>query len=291
MNIDILAQISERFNALRDAEKKVATLIIKDIKNASQASITQLAIEASVSEATITRFAKAVGCKNVRDLKMQLGQSLAVGQRFIDESSDQDEPQDEKDIQGVYESIKHSMDLNRKVINNDDIQLAVNLLHNARQIISIGMGGGSTMISQEFQNRLFRLGYAITSYNDGLLTRMVASTADRNDVFIIISATGLTPEIVETALIAQQYGIKIISIAPENSPLAKMSDLTFPIINKENDFIYRPSTCRYAMLAIVDVISMKLAIAHKRRSRERLRRLKLALDVHRGGDNRQPLGD
>ncbi len=291
MHIDILAQISERFNALRDAEKKVATLIINDLKTAAQSSITQLAQEAGVSEATITRFAKAVGCNNVRDLKMQLAQALAVGQRFIDKSTDQDEPEDEKDIQGVYESIKYSMDLNRKAINNDDIQRAVDILHNARQIISIGMGGGSTMISQEFQYRLFRLGYAITAYNDALLTRMIAATADHNDVFVVMSATGLTPEIVDTVKIAKQYGITIISITPKGSPLAKISDLSFPIINKETDFIYRPSTCRYAMLALIDVISMKLAIAHKRRARERLRRLKLALDTHRGGDDRQPLGD
>jgi RpiR family carbohydrate utilization transcriptional regulator len=291
MNIDILAQISERFNALRDAEKKVATLIIDDLRNATQASISQLAQGANVSEATITRFAKAVGCKNVRDLKMQLAQSLAVGERFIDESADKDQSEDGKDIQDIYESIKYSMDLNRKIVNNDDIKRAVNLLHNARQIISIGMGGGSTMVSQEFQHRLFRLGYAITAYNDALLTRMAAATADRDDVFILMSATGLTPEIVETATIAKQYGIKIISITPENSPLANLSDLTFPIVNDETDFIYKPSAYRYAMLALVDVIAMKLAVAHKRRSRERLRRLKLALDTHRGGDDRQPLGD
>ncbi|MEI6897377.1 MAG: MurR/RpiR family transcriptional regulator [Psychromonas sp.] len=292
MNIDILSQISERYSALRNAEKRVARFILEDLKKATQSSITQLASEASVSEATITRFAKAVGCENVRDLKMKLAQSLAVGQRFIDESGDESATDDdEKEIQGVYESIKHSMDLNRKIVNSEDIQRAVYLLHNARQIISIGMGGGSTIVSQEFQYRLFRLGYAVTAYNDGLLSRMVAATADRNDILFMISATGLTFEIVETAKLAKQYGIKIISITPKGTPLADLSDLTFPIVNRETDFIYRPSAYRYAMLALVDVISMKLAVTYKRRSRERLRRLKLALDAHRGGDGRQPLGD
>jgi len=285
IDIDIISCISERFNALRDAEKKVAKVIMDDLDMAANASITQLAEQASVSEATITRFAKAVGCKNVRDLKIKLAQSLAIGQRFMHD------PIDNTGIQGIYESIKHCMDINRKILNEDDVNTAVKWLHGARQIIAIGMGGGSTMVSQEFQHRIFRLGYPVVAYNDGLLARMVASTADSNDVIIIMSVTGFTPTIVETAELAKQYGVKVIAITSADSPLANVSDLVLPIITQETDFIYKPSASRYAMLAMVDVLAMELAVNHKRRSRERLRRLKLALDAHRGGVDRQPLGD
>ncbi len=285
VEVDIISQITERYSALRDAEKKVADLITDDIHSAANASITELAQQASVSEATITRFAKAVGCLNVRDLKIKLAQSLAVGQRFIIE------PPDQTSHQGIYESIKQALDINRALINEADISQAVTMLHSARQIIAVGVGGGSTITSQELQHRLFRLGYPVVSYNDGLLTRMVAATADANDVMVVISATGHTPIIVETAEIAQQYGIRVIAITPADSPLAKLSDIVLPIIHKETDFIYKPSASRYAMLALVDVLSMELAVNHKRRSRDRLRRLKLALDTHRTGSDRQPLGD
>lgn len=45
------------------------------------------------------------------------------------------------------------------------------------------------------------------------------------------------------------------------------------------------------MMALIDVLSTELALSHKRRTRDKLRRLKLALDSHRGGEDRQPLGD
>ncbi|WP_112479661.1 MurR/RpiR family transcriptional regulator [Vibrio variabilis] len=285
VEIDIISQITERYSALRDAEKKVADLITDDVSSAANASITELAEQASVSEATITRFAKAVGCKNVRDLKIKLAQSLAVGQRFIIE------PPVQTGHQGIYESIKQALDINRALINESDISKAAELLHSARQIIAIGVGGGSTITSQELQHRLFRLGYPVVSYNDGLLTRMVAATADANDVMVVISATGHTPIVVETAETAKQYGVPVIAITPSGSPLANLSDLVLPIVHKETDFIYKPSASRYAMLALVDVIAMELAVNHKRRSRDRLRRLKLALDTHRTGSDRQPLGD
>jgi RpiR family transcriptional regulator, carbohydrate utilization regulator len=285
IEVDIVSRITERFSQLRDAEKKVAKLVIDDLASAANASISQLADEAGVSEATITRFAKAVGCKNVRDLKMKLAQSIAIGQRFIHESPDQ------SGIQGVYESIKNVININRKVVNEEDIATVVEILQGARQVLSIGMGGGSTMLSQELQFRLFRLGYPVTAYNDGLLARMVASTADSSDVMVVISATGYTPEVVEPASIAKQYGLKVIAITAPNSPLAEISDVVLPVVIQETDFIYKPSASRYAMMALIDVISTELALSHKRRSRDRLRRLKLALDSHRGGLDRQPLGD
>ncbi|WP_394126793.1 MurR/RpiR family transcriptional regulator [Vibrio hepatarius] len=285
LEVDIISRITERFSALRDAEKKVAKLIMDDIETAANASITELAESAEVSEATITRFAKAVGCKNVRDMKIKLAQTLTVGQRFILE------PPDQSGYQGIYESIKQSLDINRNLVNEADIETAVEWLHGARQVISIGMGGGSTIASQEMQHRLFRLGYAVVSYNDGLMSRMVASTADSNDVLVMLSATGYTPTIVETAELAKEYGVKVIAITPKSTPLSDIADLTLPIEHQETDFIYKPSASRYAMLALVDVLSMALAVNHKRRSRDKLRRLKLALDSYRGGLDRQPLGD
>lgn len=285
LEVDIISQITERFSALRDAEKKVAKLIVDDIDLAATASITELAEKANVSEATITRFAKAIGCKNVRDMKIKLAQSLTVGQRFILE------PPDQSGYQGIYESIKQTLDINRSLINENDIDTTTEWLHNARQIIAIGMGGGSTIASQELQHRLFRLGYPIVAYNDGMLSRMVAATADSNDVLVMMSATGYTPVITETAQLAKQYGLKIIAICPAQTPLAEIADVSLPIEHQETDFIYKPSASRYAMLALVDVISMELAVNHKRRSRDKLRRLKVALDSHRGGGDRQPLGD
>lgn len=285
LDVDIISRITERFSALRDAEKKVAKLIMDDIETAANASITELAESAAVSEATITRFAKAVGCKNVRDMKIKLAQTLTVGQRFILE------PPDQSGYQGIYESIKQSLDINRNLINEADIATAVEWLHEARQVIAIGMGGGSTIASQEMQHRLFRLGYAVVAYNDGLMSRMIASTADGNDVIVTLSATGYTPAIIESAELAKEYGVKVIAITPKATPLAKIADLTLPIEHQETDFIYKPSASRYAMLALVDVLSMALAVNHKRRSRDKLRRLKLALDSYRGGLDRQPLGD
>jgi len=283
--IDILSRITTDFAALRDAEKKVAELIFADIEFVTEASIGDIAQRAGVSDASVTRFARAIGCTNVRDLKTRLTRALAAGRRFIQEAT----PEDSSSV--VYDIATQTLALNRDLLAQADVAGAVEQLDQARQILVFGAGGGSSMLSQELQFRLVRLGYAISAYPQALLPRMVASTLDPEDVVVVLSATGYTPEMVESAQIARQYGAKVIAITAMNSPLAATSDIVLPVTSRETDFIFHPSASRYAMLAVIDVLALELAMRHRERSRTKLRRLKLSLDDHRGGDNRQPLGD
>ncbi|WP_346300875.1 MurR/RpiR family transcriptional regulator [Halomonas sp. BM-2019] len=172
-----------------------------------------------------------------------------------------------------------------------DVAGAVECLDAARQILVFGAGGGSSMLAQELQFRLVRLGYAVSAYPQALLPRMVASTLEPEDVVVVLSVTGYTPEMVESARIARQYGARVVAITAQGSPLAETADVVLPVAARETDFIYHPSASRYAMLAAIDVLALELALRHRERSRDKLRRLKLTLDAHRGGDNRQPLGD
>ena len=286
IEIDIISRITEMYPKLREAEKSVAKIIIDDLTFASSASITELAEQADVSEASVTRFAKTMGCKNVRDLKLRIVKCLAVGQRFIYEKPD------ETGVQGIYQSAQNIIQRNRNVIKPEILNSACDIVNNARQVVIVGMGGGSTVFSQELQFRLFRLGYVVSSYNDGLLTRMAASTIEEKDVFIALSVTGYTSEIIECAEIARQYGAKVISITQTGTPLSNISDITLPIVTEESDHIYKPSSSRYAMMVTIDILAYRLATTNKPKVRDKLRRLKITLDNHRdGGGDRQPLGD
>lgn len=285
VSIDIISCITDRFVELTTTEKRIAQFILDDVQSATTLSISEMARLTDTSQASITRFARAIGCKDVRELKVKLAQSLAVGQRFI-----LDVP-DLEGVQGIYETIINVLDINRRALNTDSLNKAVEWLSQSRQILAIGMGGGSTICAQEVQFRLFRLGLPVVSQSDGLLVRMMCSAVSPNDVVLALSLGGYTPEVIESAAIARQYGAKVIAITPQDSPLAQNADIVLPLIVRENDYIFKPSTSRYAMLAMVDVLATELAMANKNQTKDRLRRIKLALDSHRGGADRQPLGD
>lgn len=283
-SIDIISCITDRFVELTATEKRIAQFILDDVAAAAELPIAEIARLTQTSQASVTRFARALGCKDVRELKMKLAQSLAVGQRFI-----LDVP-DLEGVQGIYESIISVLETNRRALDIEALKRAVSWLSDARQILALGMGGGSTICAQEIQYRLFRLGLPVVSQSDGLLVRMMSSAVTPQDVLIVLSLGGYTREIIESAAIASQYGAKVIAITPAGTPLAEQADLVLPLLVRENDYIFKPSTSRYAMLAMVDVLATELAMANKPQAKGKLRRIKLALDSHRGGVDRQPLG-
>ena len=75
---DIIGEIKDRYASLRPAEQSVADAVLADVQEAVRASNGEIADRAGVSQPTVTRFCRSIGCAGVRDFKLQLAQSLAV---------------------------------------------------------------------------------------------------------------------------------------------------------------------------------------------------------------------
>lgn len=283
--MDIVSRIKERIGHLRQSEQLVAQLILADLQYAATASIGDLAQRAKVSHASITRLAKALDCENVRDMKLQLAQSLAVGERFISDNSSVRE-----DIPAIYKAIHDILDMNAGLIDQSQVEAAARYIADSRHTLIFGVGGGSSVVAQECHNRLFRLDVLSNAYSDPVMMRMTAASVDISDVVVVLSLTGLASDLIDAANIAKDYGAKVIAICPK-SALADAATIHLPIKINESDYIFTPSTARYAMLAAVDVLASEVAILTQKKSREKLRRIKHELDEYRQGPDRAPLGD
>jgi RpiR family carbohydrate utilization transcriptional regulator len=288
---DIVTRISERSGQLRLAEQKVAESILSNLAGAASASIGELAANAGVSIASVTRFAKAMGCSDVRDFKFRLAQAVAVGQRFLseDKAAMIDAPSELADV--VLKDIYAVLEVNRALVNPEAVLRAARILLDARIIYAFGMGGGSTMMADEARYRLMRHARPIATYHDAMLQRMVAATLDKSDVVLVFSTTGNVPELLANCAVAKEYGAQLVALTALGSPLAGMADVLLPVRTLETDLIFKPSSSRYAMMMVLDTLVLELALLQKQRSQELLRRLKYVLDAHRGGGDRQPLGD
>ena len=180
-SIDIISCITDRFLELTVTEKRIAQFILDDVAAAAELPIAEIARLTNTSQASVTRFARALGCKDVRELKMKLAQSLAVGQRFI-----LDVP-DLEGVQGIYESIIGVLETNRRALDIEALKRAVSWLSDARQILAIGMGGGSTICWRWWMcwppnwrwptNRRRKIGCAVSSWRS--TATAAASTVSR----------------------------------------------------------------------------------------------------------------
>ncbi|MDG6401116.1 MurR/RpiR family transcriptional regulator [Pseudomonas quasicaspiana] len=286
--MDILYQIRARQDSLSAGESRIARLILSDVAFAASASLDELASRAEVSSATLSRFARSIGCRDLRDLRLQLAQASAVGSRFL---NPEQAPEQSAFFTQIVGDIESTLRQHLAGFDESRFAAAIELLSKARMIHSFGMGGCSSLCSEELQTRLVRLGYPIAASRDPVMMRLIAATLGPDHSLIACSLSGLTPELLDAVKLASSYGTKILAITLPDSPLGQIADVVLPLQIAETNFIYKPTAARYGMLLTIDVLATELALLAPEENQERLRRIKLALDDYRGGEDGLPLGD
>ena len=136
MNIirDIVFQIRSRRDALSVTERKVADAILDDIMWGASATVDQLATKAGVSIATISRFARTVGCDDTRDLKMKLAQASTVGSRFLDPTA----PAEESTFYArIYADIESTLRAHLPTFTESLFEQASAIVDGARSVLSM----------------------------------------------------------------------------------------------------------------------------------------------------------
>ena len=161
----------------------------------------------------------------------------------------------------------------------------------AHQVLVFGLGGSSTVLAQETQNRLFRYGVVVSAHSDPYVMKMTASTLKPNDVVIAISGTGRTREVVEAVALAKHYRAKAIGITAPDTDLAAVVDVALTVDVPEFPDPLKPTASRYAFLTIIDLLSAAVAYRLEPDARETLRRIKYTVLNHRKGKVLEPLGD
>ena len=286
--MDILYQIRARQDSFSAGEARIARLILSDVAFAASASLDELASRAEVSSATLSRFARSVGCRDLRDLRLQLAQASTVGNRFL---HPEQAPEQSAFFTQIVGDIEATLRQHLAGFDESRFASAIQLLSGARMIHAFGMGGCSSLCSEELQTRLVRLGFPIAACRDAVMMRLIAATLGPENSLIVCSLSGLTPELLEAVQLARSYGAKVLAITLPDSPLAQRADVVLPLQIAETNFIYKPTAARYGMLLTIDVLATELALLAPEDNQERLRRIKLALDDYRGGADGLPLGD
>ncbi|AUG53140.1 MurR/RpiR family transcriptional regulator [Thalassospira marina] len=289
---DIISQLHRPPGTLPAREQKVADYVAGHLEEVTSIALSELASNIGVSEPTVIRFCRSLGCEGFRDFKLKLAQNLAVSMQYLAPEPIDDHITD-PDVLGshVIGTIIDSLRLLRDQLSDADIDAAADILVNARQIAFFGVGGGSSTVSFDAANRFFRLGIPAQSQNDGYLQRMLASTLGDEDVIVAISTSGRPAELIHSAAIARQYGAKVISLTKPDSPLAAESDIVIGLIMPESPDIYKPTATRHVFLATIDVLATAVARRNPTRSKEKLRRIRSSLLTLLPTGGRLPIGD
>ncbi|WP_020592110.1 MurR/RpiR family transcriptional regulator [Kiloniella laminariae] len=288
--IDLISQLRQLDGSFHSREQLVASYVLDNLEQVTQATVSDIAAAVGVSEPTVIRFCRTLGCSGFRDFKIKLAQNLAVSVQYMTRVSDGDVSPGALVDQVLGVLVQVASDA-RSQLDPARLEAAMECLAQARQVVFFGVGGGSSTVANDASNRFFRLGIPTASHCDGYLQRMQASTLGKGDVVFAISATGKPQELLDSVGIAQQYGARTICLTKRNSPLAEACDIAIVLDLPEDPDIYKPTASRLVFLAIIDVLAAGVARKLPEQAKEKLRRIRSSLVALHKSTDPQPIGD
>lgn len=274
---EITQKISAQLPSMRKSERKVAQYILAHTGDIIHMRIVDLATRAQVSEPTVVRFCRAVGCSGFQEFKLFLAQQLAsspsFGQIAVTETDTIDEYK-----RKVFDSTVDTLLNVRDSIDACALEAAVTAIDGAKRVEFFGFGA-SGAVASDAQHKFFRLQLATAAHSDHHIQNMSAMSMRAGDVVVAISQSGRTKALLHSMAMARQQGCAVIGLAPSGSPVAQQASIALEVDVEEDIEIYTPLSSRIAHLVVIDILAIGVAQRKGPQLQEHL--LKLKQGLHR----------
>jgi len=271
----MLDQINQSLGRLSRAEKQVAEWVLAHPRQATESTVAEVARECATSEPTVIRFCRRMGLSGFRELTIRLTEALSRPDSFVHHDvSDDDAISDA--VAKVADSTIQSLINLRSQLSTMPFEEVVSSMVDARQFVFAGLGA-SGRVASDASNKFFRLGTPCSALTDTPSILQFASIADSGDVLVLISKSGQSPELCQSAREAVNNGATVVSVTERSSELANSTQFVFACDSNEDTNIYTPMSSRLVHLALLDALQVALALAIGETAATNLRRSKDAL--------------
>ena len=289
---DLLATVRAKYLNLSRSDKKVARILLDSPESFIMRSVADVASDADVSEATVVRFGRTLGCEGFRDFKIMLAQHLAARQAKLDAMIDAEEEAQGNYIDRICASATESLRQTVSNLNLDAIERAAQMVKAAKRVAVFGLGGSSSVLAEELHFRLFRLGVASAHYLDTYAQRMSSATLESGDLAVFVSSTGRPRSLIEIAELSKHYGATTLAITEKESHLAREVDVCLNVhLTQAGVPLLQPNPMRYSQLLVIDCLAYRVAVLLDQRGEDLLERVRASIASVHGIAPQQPIGD
>ncbi|MBD2857654.1 SIS domain-containing protein [Spongiibacter sp. KMU-158] len=254
---NIIRIIESTRESLRRSERLVADYILAQPKDVIHMRIVDLAQEAHVSEPTVIRFCRAIGCDGFQSFKVALAQDIAHNPAY-DTFSFSDQDSARQYTYKVFDSTMETLKRVRDSIEVSAVERAVELLSNARRVEFYGFGA-SAAAATDAQHNFFRLQISANVYSDPHMQAMSAMSLHADDVVVAISQSGRTRALIDAIKLVKNSGAPVIALAPLGSPVADLAEVPIHIDVELDEGEYTPLPSRLAHMTVLDVLAIGIA--------------------------------
>lgn len=154
MNLSLVSRINSHYDNFSKSERKIADYLLNHSERACYMSIQELAQTCETSIASVSRFAKTMGCQNYQELRMLLGRHESVNAKSFFKSVNENDSL--LDIAtNHFLSGANSLSQTQTILTEAQLKQAVSILKNASTCGLFGLGG-SAVVALNAYHRFIR---------------------------------------------------------------------------------------------------------------------------------------
>ncbi len=304
---DILPRLEGMMDAMTRSEVRIARQILAAPDDFVRSSVRSVAADLGVSEPTILRFCRTVGCDGFKDLKFRLIQELALSQANSDRAeratkavssagrgavAARGTAQKSLDDDRLFDTIIEALTRTRATLVHADVLRSAQAIAKAGRVVVYGIGGSSAALASEAHNRLFRLNVPVMVFTDGYTQRMSAAILAEGDVALFISSTGRPRELQESLELAKYCKATCIAITDKETPLGRDAEICLHVgLGASGIEEIQPNPMRFAQLFVIDRLAYAVAANLGEQAHLSLRKMRGSVAWLHGINPQQPIGD
>ena len=278
---NIFQELLSLYPTFSVTNQKVSDYIMNNKEEIPFISITQLASQCGVSDASITRFCKKIGFDKFNIFKLEVAKQLSsMPSQDTTTTLDNIKICDDDDFTKIIYKI---MSLEIQTINQTASDLNPLLLEKAYQLIKsskrvffFGLGSNG-IIATEAWSKFATISSKFYTVSDSHMQAITTSLFTKDDVLVYFSYSGSTIELAQISKLVHKQGAKLILITHyKNSRIASFADVTLTYTSKESTMQSGSISLRIAQLYLIDVLYHRYYQDHLEISKENMSKTSLS---------------
>jgi glucokinase len=255
---NFLNQIQRVVGKLSPAEQRVANFVLEHPRSTVSDPIAQIAHAAEVSQPTVIRFCRSVGCNGLSDFKLRLASSLTGTMPITHTQVTRQDTMLELGVKVLGNTAAAVLQL-RNHLNRDSIDRAIQLIANSRRVELFAVGHYGP-VADDAQLKFMRVGMPSSAYTTDRLQKLASNLLIPDVIALIISGNGRIEELLDVADQARERGTTVIAITSAQSPLARKADLALIVDHVEDVETQIPMISRILHSLMIDILVVGVSL-------------------------------
>ncbi|MFF0436649.1 MurR/RpiR family transcriptional regulator [Streptomyces sp. NPDC004327] len=259
----ITALIRSELPRMSGSLRKVGAWVLADPAGVATVSAAELGRRTGTSQATVTRFCRALGLDSYQGLLLELAREQ--GQEATSEEPGPlgpdvgpDDPLDQV-VAAVAQADLGALRATAERLDLDALERAARALAQARRIDVYGVGA-SGVLALETRARLFGIGCEARAWTEVHAAETSAALLTPADAVVALSHSGATREVLAPLRLAGERGAATVAVTGDpRSPVARAAGVHLTSTSAETGFRHGGFGTRHSVLLILDCLYARVA--------------------------------